>query len=817
MYDAGAKRWISREEDEETLKWCREPFNKNNPEAMYLLADSLLSDLDEGDKVAEAVYLMEKAADLEYPDAAFAMGQMFEYGWGVGKNKKTARSWYEKAAALGHKEAAENLERLRKERVRSVLLACAGAAAALLAAAGIIFFLNRSAGVLVHRDTELTKTTSVEEFTRALGDLMKENDDEMVISGARKSNRLILKFEGDTIDLRDFPAAKVIANEDNMVVIQFETEEEAEACLQELKKRDGIIFVVEDAYTEFDLESSAQPVNSLPVSGALREEESLNTAGAEDKDDAGSTGTTQDTDDADGENKAGRTQDANDTGSSVSQEGGIKKVEDDSHIYPGDTESDYLYTSPYTGEKYYSWGVEAMGYDILAAWMKEIPTEPAVVAVLDTGCAPCAETEGRILDGLSPLTEGGKGQDYDPYFRKCYHGTHVAGTILDCTRGLDVSVLPVRIFLTNEETKAAASQGKMINCFAVTLSCIDYAISQDVDVINMSFGGDISYYPQDIQDAYDAMFEEAAAHGIVCVVSAGNDHGNTSDSWPAASDKCVVVGAIGEDQVIGDFSNQGENVDFCAPGVKIRSNVPQGSYADFYDLDKDGEIDEVHTYPNAYLADLNGTSMAAPHISALAAMLKMYHKDRTPAQIEQYMKDYCLDIGDQAHYGAGLPMPELFADAAGDSSDHADGAQTAGPPSEEEMKKIRDKAGAESGEITISLFWETEDDLDLRCKTPGGKEVYYNLPYTDGGTLDVDANKEGSIVEHPMENIYFEKPGIGQYQIYIVNYKDRTPSEQTKATLRVQVGDSVETKEYVLSVEGAQSEPYILDYNISSD
>ena len=53
--------------------------------------------------------------------------------------------------------------------------------------------------------------------------------------------------------------------------------------------------------------------------------------------------------------------------------------------------------------------------------------------------------------------------------------------------------------------------------------------------------------------------------------------------------------------------------------------------------------------------------MAAPHISALAAMLKLYLPDKTPEQIEKYIGDYCTDMGDPAGYGEGIPWAGYFA------------------------------------------------------------------------------------------------------------------------------------------------------------
>ena len=76
MYNKKQKCWISASYAESHLVWCREPFNQENPAAMFDLADSMLEQAERGKQNAEAVYLMEHAARLGYAQAALAMGQL---------------------------------------------------------------------------------------------------------------------------------------------------------------------------------------------------------------------------------------------------------------------------------------------------------------------------------------------------------------------------------------------------------------------------------------------------------------------------------------------------------------------------------------------------------------------------------------------------------------------------------------------------------------------------------------------------------------------------------------------------------------------
>lgn len=550
MYNEKQKCWESPEIEESVLIWCREPFNRENPEAMFTLANHLLTKASKGSETADAVYLMEQAANLGRAEAALAMGQMFQYGWAVHRSAKTAREWYEKAAALGSAEAAAYLEKLRrakKRRVLTVAVAVCVVAAAAVCAVVLPRVLAGPQGVVVHPETELITPATFEEFNEALSDLIDQYDNDLVISGQQSTNRLMLQFEGEGIDLSRFPAATVIADEENFVIIQFTSEEEAARCLEALRQARHVLFVSMDEYDA--------AVDAVPQ--------------------------------------------------------------------PGLVSSGIPYRSPYTGFTYQTWGAEFLGMDHLAAWLMTQNTQPVVVAVIDTGVEVWDELADRILPGKDTATGRANGQTDGQG-----HGTHVSGTILDCTQGLDVTILPVKVFPDRGSTSDS--------CIVQGLR---YAISYGVDVINMSLGGpcDVTDPDGSCDSAEDYYIRQAVDNGIVVVVSAGNGDDdnnpiNTNGVCPAHMGECIVVGACDEYRDMGYFSNYGEAVDVCAPGVDILS----------YCI-------------NHQFSWKDGTSMAAPHIAALAAMMKLYLPDKTPAQIEKYIKDYCVNPGDPQYYGEGIP------------------------------------------------------------------------------------------------------------------------------------------------------------------
>ena len=105
----------------------------------------------------------------------------------------------------------------------------------------------------------------------------------------------------------------------------------------------------------------------------------------------------------------------------------------------------------------------------------------------------------------------------------------------------------------------------------------------------------------------------------------------------------IVVAAYDENHGIAWFSNYGSTVDVAAPGAEV--------YSQYY-------ADEGRLVP------LMGTSMAAPHVAALAALVKMIYPDATLAHVELYIKDYSRNTNQDAYdpglYGAGAAGATAF-------------------------------------------------------------------------------------------------------------------------------------------------------------
>lgn len=147
--------------------------------------------------------------------------------------------------------------------------------------------------------------------------------------------------------------------------------------------------------------------------------------------------------------------------------------------------------------------------------------------------------------------------------------------------------------------------------------CIDAAVNDGVDVINLSLGGEGENEEWMIESVHNAV-----ENNICVVVAAGNEGVDVADTTPASIDEVFTVSALDKYGNEAMFSNYGEGVDFIAPGYEITSAW--------------GDEVEEGSEKNC------GTSFSAPYVSAAAAMIKAVNPDYTVAQIEQALIDSCV-------------------------------------------------------------------------------------------------------------------------------------------------------------------------------
>ncbi len=291
----------------------------------------------------------------------------------------------------------------------------------------------------------------------------------------------------------------------------------------------------------------------------------------------------------------------------------------------------YALSTP--NDAYYNkqWGLSDV--HIPQVWQSGIEgANTVIVAVIDTGVSPThPDLQGVLVNGYNFVSDNtNTADDYG-------HGTHVAGIIAaDTNNSIGVAgvnwggtfstkIMPIKVLNSN-----GRGNGYWI------AEGIVYAVKHGAKVINMSLGGTgLSYTEQDAcQYAYD--------NGVTLVAAAGNDGVNTLD-YPAAFPTVIPVAAVGPDNTLAYYSNYTSDV-VCAPGGAMHyQDDPSGIVSTYY---------ATSTQSNTY-AYLQGTSMAAPHVSGIVALM-ISNGITDPANIWNVIKNTATNIGSSSQYGYGL-------------------------------------------------------------------------------------------------------------------------------------------------------------------
>ena len=277
------------------------------------------------------------------------------------------------------------------------------------------------------------------------------------------------------------------------------------------------------------------------------------------------------------------------------------------------------------GEGSYSWGSDYMGMNQLKKEaVQKGYTRKVSVAVVDTGInASNRLFKGRTISADSYNFFGNNKNVKDTFG----HGTHVSGIIADATPA-NVSLLVLRV--SNNEGKSSLLTIK---------AALQYAVSKKAVVINLSMGFiDSDAY---LYDYLNSTIDKAYDRGIPVCCAAGNGANGSKGvdlryCYPACYSKTIAVSAIDSSQQLAYYSNRGKGIDFTAPGTGIVSANYKGN-----------------------LIPMSGTSMAAPHISAAIAYLKILQPNLSVDGVYRELKMYSRDLGAKgrdSYYGWGCPI-----------------------------------------------------------------------------------------------------------------------------------------------------------------
>ncbi|MET9573820.1 S8 family serine peptidase [Streptomyces virginiae] len=387
------------------------------------------------------------------------------------------------------------------------------------------------------------------------------------------------------------------------------------------------------------------------------------------------------------------------------------------------------------------------GMNVPAAWDKTTGSG-VTVAVIDTGYVAHSDLAANTVAGYDFISSAtyardGGGRDANPADEgdwnatdgECgvgskagnssWHGTHVAGTIAAATnnsKGVAGIAYGAKIQHVRVLGKCGGSTSDIVD--AITWASGGSvagvpANATPAKVINMSLGG-----PGACGTSYQNAINAAVARGTTVVVAAGNSNADAAGYSPASCNNVINVAASNRAGDRSYYSNYGAIIDVAAPGGETRRAT-----------DTPGT---VTTPENAILSTLNagtttpgaeiykpyqGTSMAAPHVAGLAALLKSANSALTPAQIESAIKNNARPLAGTCTGGCGTGLADAAATVAAVTS----------TPSTPALENTTD--------FTIGDNTTVESPITVTGKTgnaPATLKVGVNIVHTYIGDLKVD-------------------------------------------------------------------------------
>jgi len=267
----------------------------------------------------------------------------------------------------------------------------------------------------------------------------------------------------------------------------------------------------------------------------------------------------------------------------------IEKIRKDKKVAYVEEDVIYSAVEPIPGDEYVSsWGVQHIGADIAHASGNK--GTGVKVAVIDTGIDYTHEDlEGNYRGGYDFVFD-----DNDPFDDSTRsHGTHVAGIIAGEENGFGI----IGVAPEAELYAVKVLDGGGFGALSWITAGIEWAIENNMDIINMSLEGP---HMQSLQDICDIAYNS----GVLPVAAAGNQNGGPV-RYPGAYDSVIAVTGTDADDERAYFSNIGPEVELAAPGESILSTC---------------SLTVQNCVDSGGYRVLSGTSQAAPHVTGTAAL-----------------------------------------------------------------------------------------------------------------------------------------------------------------------------------------------------
>lgn len=354
-----------------------------------------------------------------------------------------------------------------------------------------------------------------------------------------------------------------------------------------------------------------------------------------------------------------------------------------------------------TGEK---------GVSALEAW-GTTRGKGVTVAVLDSGITAHPDLDANVLPGYDFIAESafsndGNGRDSDPtdagnwtVDNQCFtgskatasdwHGTHVAGTIAaiaNNNEGIagvapEAKIVPVRVLGACGGFDSDITDGII---WAAGGSVRGVPANQNpAQVINMSIGSEGT-----CTTPYRQAIAQANKRGSIVVVAAGNNNFDASKSSPGNCEDVITVGATDKNGKRSYFSNYGSRVDVSAPGGDRR----------YWGGGILSTLNAGKTAPGkADYAEYQGTSMAAPHVAGIVALMKAVDPKLTYAQAKKVLQSTSQGVEcDQSACGSGIVNAVRAVQQVRSDRETADAAAAEAARKKAEEEAARKKAAEEA-------------------------------------------------------------------------------------------------------------------------
>ncbi len=258
------------------------------------------------------------------------------------------------------------------------------------------------------------------------------------------------------------------------------------------------------------------------------------------------------------------------------------------------------------------WGVNQVDAELV--WPLGNTANPIKVSIIDTGTSKNhPDLKNNVKGGVNTISPSKSFSDDNG------HGNHVSGIVAAVNNSIGVVGVAHQADLYGVKVLNRYGSGFLSD----VIEGIEWSINNGMQVINMSLTTS-----SDVQSFHDAVTAAKNA-GVVVVAAAGNASGPVT--FPAVYSEAIAVSATDSSNNIASFSNRGPEIDLAAPGVDILSTYKDSSYA-----------------------IISETSMSAPHVAGVAALVLntpvgTYDANLNgkwdPDEVQKKMQDRAVDLG----------------------------------------------------------------------------------------------------------------------------------------------------------------------------